>query len=122
MYMGTMAVCALLWLCSLRVAMRGRFEPFGRAQGGESLYSKALNKGGGMRDLKHSVEYLTIGGLSASTDDFNVFVAAIIALTLSIALWVYLVWVGTDPGAVRSRNEDFDMVSRGNVYRPQGRQ
>ena len=65
-----------------------------------------------MRDLKSSEEYLIIGGLSASTDDFNLFVAAIIALALSMALWVYLVWIGTDPGAVRSRNEDFDMVSR----------
>ena len=65
-----------------------------------------------MRDLKHSTEYLTIGGLSASTDDFNLFVASLIALTHSTAFWVYLVWIGTDPGAVRSRNEDFDMVSR----------
>lgn len=111
-YMGTMTVCALLWLCSLRIGIRGGFEPFGPAQGGQSLYSSSLNSGGGMRDLKSSEEYLTIGGLSASTDDFNLFVAAISALALSMALWVYLVWIGTDPGAVRSRNEDFDTVSR----------
>jgi hypothetical protein len=111
-YMGTMTVCALLWLCSLRIGIRGGFEPFGPAQGGQSLYSSSLNGGGGMRDLKNSEEYLTIGGLSASTDDFNLFVAAIIALALSMALWVHLVWIDTDPGAVRSRNEDFDMVSR----------
>ena len=111
-YIGTMTVCLLLWLCSLRVGIRGGFEPFGRAQGGESLYSRSLNNAGGMRDLKRSAEYLTIGGLSASTDDFHLFVAAIIALALSMMFWVYLVWIGTDPGAVRSRNEDFDMVSR----------
>jgi hypothetical protein len=72
-----------------------------------------------MRDLKNSEEYLTIGGLSASTDDFNLFLAAIIALALSMALWVYLVWIDTDPGAVRSRNEDFDMVSRESIVRSQ---
>lgn len=109
-YIGTMTVCALFWLCSLRTGIVGKFEAFGSAQGEDSQYSRSM-KPGSILDLKSSIEMLNIGGLSGSTDDYGLFLSAAVALSLSALLWVYLVWIATDPGAVRSRITDFDMVS-----------
>jgi hypothetical protein len=105
-----MTVCALFWLCSLRTGIIGKFERFGAAQGEDSLYSRSL-KPGSILDLSRSIEFLNVGGLSGSTDDYELFLAAAAALFMSALLWIYLVWIATDPGAVCSRTEDFDMVS-----------
>lgn len=105
-----MTVCVLYWLCSLRIGIIGNYEPFGSPQGMESSYSRSL-KPESVLALSRSVEFLTLGGLSMATDDYNLFVAAIVMLSCSSLVWTYLVWIDTDPGAVCSRNEDFDMVS-----------
>ena len=110
LYIGMMTVCVLFWLCSLRVGMIGNYEPFGPPQGMESSYSRSL-KPESVLALSRSAEFLTVGALSMATDDFNLFVAAIVLLACSSLIWTYLVWIGTDPGAVHSRTEDFDMVS-----------
>lgn len=55
-------------------------------------------------------EFLDIGGLSGSTDDTALFCAAFIALILAGLAWGQLTWFSTDPGAIYSRYEDFDMV------------
>jgi hypothetical protein len=109
-YIGTMTVCALFWLCSLRTGIIGQFERFGTAQGEDSLYSRSMRPGS-FQDLSRSEEFLSVGGLSGSTDDYGLFLAAAAALSISALLWVYLVWIATDPGAVCSRTGDFDMVS-----------
>jgi hypothetical protein len=109
-YIGTMTVCALFWLCSLRTGIIGQFERFGTAQGEDSLYSRSMRPGS-ILDLSRSEEFLSVGGLSGSTDDYSLFIAVAAALTISALLWVYLVWIATDPGAVCSRTGDFDMVS-----------
>lgn len=105
-----MTVCALYWLCSLRIGIIGKYERFGSAQGEDSKYSRSMRPGS-ILDLSRSVEFLSVGGLSGSTDDYGLFLAAAAALSISAILWVYLVWVATDPGAVCSRTDDFDMVS-----------
>lgn len=105
-----MTVCALYWLCSLRIGIIGKYERFGSAQGEDSEYSRSMRPGS-ILDLSRSVEFLSVGGLSGSTDDYGLFLAAAAALSISALLWVYLVWIATDPGAVCSRTDDFDMVS-----------
>ena len=109
LYIGMMTVCVLFWLCSLHVGIVGNYEPFGPSQGMESTYSRSL-KPQSVLSLSRSAEFLTIGALSMSTDDFNLFVASVVLLSCSSLIWTYLVWIGTDPGAVHSRTEDFDMV------------
>jgi hypothetical protein len=56
------------------------------------------------------IEFLDIGGLSGSTDDRALFCAVIISLILAGLAWGQLTWFSTDPGAIYSRYEDFDMV------------
>ena len=54
--------------------------------------------------------FLIFGGLTSSVHDYQLFVAVGAVTVLATLLWVRLVWIYTDPGAVVTRAADFDMV------------
>lgn len=101
-YGGMLVTCLLFWLCSLRVGVLYDFR-----SSAAYLYE--------MTSVSYTtpttgVEFLVVGGLSASTDDFGLFVASLVALIVSTALWSKLVWFDTDPGVVYTRHQDFEVI------------
>lgn len=101
--------CLLYWLCSLRIGVNSDFISSSDTAGLGSVYMENLKN----RDLAFpplGIEFLDIGGLSGSTDDTALFWAVFICLITACMGWCQLTWFSTDPGAIYSRYEDFDMV------------
>lgn len=107
--MGMTTTCLLYWLCSLRMGVKAEFYSCEDTEGPGSLYFENLkNQNLALPPL--GIEFLDIGGLSGSTDDIGLFWAVMISLVLAGLAWGQLTWFSTDPGAIYSRYEDFDMV------------
>jgi len=53
---------------------------------------------------------LAIGGLSMASSDPQLFWLCAAWACICVALWVWLVWLGPDPGMVDTRRADFDQV------------
>jgi hypothetical protein len=101
-YLGMVVTCFLFWLFSLRVGVLYGFST------SAAYVSSASAVSFNAPDLDGA--FLNLGGLSGSTDDVGLFWATLLSLLLSTALWFKLVWFDTDPGAVRTRHIDFDVI------------
>ena len=107
--MGSVITCLLFWLCSLRVGLIAGFKSSGDPDRLGALYLESLRSGA--LTPPTGIKFLDIGGLSGSTDDYPLFCAAAAGLVLGALLWGQLVWFDSNPGAVYTRDTDFDMVS-----------
>ena len=110
--MGIVLTCVLFWFCSLRIGILGDFISSADidGKGSDYLYQVDSSRSNSMIPFSNS-NFLNIGGLSGSTDDYNLFCANVAGLLVSASLWGHLVWFSTDPGAVLTRDRDFDVVS-----------
>ena len=106
--MGMVLTCGLFWLCSLRIGIIGDFLSSEDLTGGGALYFDSMKSGTLYPPLNY--DFLNYGGLSASTDDYPLFFAALGSLVTGACLWTKLVFLYTDPGFVFTRDRDFDMV------------
>jgi hypothetical protein len=107
--LGMTTTCVLFWLCALRIGMNADFYSSEDSAGPGSSYMENLkSRSLGLPPL--GIEFLDIGGLSGSTEDRALFCAVMISLVLAGLAWGQLTWFCTDPGAIYSRYEDFDMV------------
>ena len=105
-YLGTTLTCTMFWLCSLRMALLRDFHDFENE--GPRSYEVFLSPGDKTR--QEGYRFLIFGGLTCSVHDYKLFLVVGVATILATLMWVRLVWVATDPGAVATRIEDFDMV------------
>lgn len=110
--MGVVVICVLFWFCSLRIGILDSFDSSTNNDGKGSYYFHdiASRPHNPMRPSLDS-DFLNIGGLSGSTDDYPLFCANVAGLLVSSALWGQLVWFATNPGAIDTRDRDFDVVS-----------
>ena len=101
-YVGMVMTCLLFWFCSLRIGIVSGFSS-------NATYLNSLN------DVSYTnptmgAGFFNLGGLSGSTDDQGLFWATLGSLLISAMLWLKLVWFDTDPGAVYTRYQDFDIL------------
>ena len=110
--MGIVLACVLFWFCSLRIGILADFISSADigGNGSDYLYREGSTPNNSMIPFLNS-KFFTIGGLSSSTDDYNLFCANVAGLLVSATLWGHLVWFSTDPGAVSTRDRDFDVVN-----------
>lgn len=112
LYLGMSTTCLLFWLCSLRIGLRGEFLSSTSNNGPGAIYLESLRTSSGNNlILSQNIDFLNIGGLSGSTDDYYLFWCSMGGIVLGALLWAQLVWISPDPGALYSRDQDFDMVS-----------
>ena len=101
-YLGMVLTCFLFWLFSLRIGVLYGFSTSAAYVSSASAVSFTAPELG--------AAFLNLGGLSGSTDDVGLFWSAFVSLLIGAVLWSKLVWFDTDPGAVRTRYIDFDVI------------
>ena len=101
-YMGMVLTCLLFWFCSLRIGIVSGFSS-------SATYLHSLTDVS-FTNPTLGAGFFSLGGLSGSTDDQGLFWATLVSLLTSAVLWLKLVWFDTDPGAVYTRYQDFDVL------------